>query len=157
MLGATGSVGTVAVQAAKLLGAGRVVAAARDAEALERLRELGADATVDLSTTEDLAQAFRDAAGGEVDVTVDPLWGEPAVAAMQASGRFARLVQIGQSAGAEATVPSAAIRGKAMAVLGHTSTAGAPPGQGGGLPDAWSRRPPRAGCGSRTTPTRSSG
>ena len=41
VLGATGSVGSVAVQAAKLLGAGRVVAAGRDAarlEAVERAR-----------------------------------------------------------------------------------------------------------------------
>ncbi len=38
---------SVAVQAAKLLGAGRVVAAARDREELERARALGDDATVD--------------------------------------------------------------------------------------------------------------
>ena len=39
ILGASGVVGQIAVQAAKLLGAGRVVAAARDAAALERARD----------------------------------------------------------------------------------------------------------------------
>jgi NADPH2:quinone reductase len=48
VLGATGAVGTVAVQAAKLLGAGRVVAAGRDADRLARLLDRGADATVSL-------------------------------------------------------------------------------------------------------------
>ncbi|MEJ7717022.1 MAG: zinc-binding alcohol dehydrogenase family protein [Thermoleophilaceae bacterium] len=123
VLGATGAVGTIAVQAAKLLGAGRVVAAARDADALERLRPLGADAVVDLSSVDDAAEAFRDAAEGTVDVTLDPLWGDPVVAALEASSPFARVVQIGQSAGAEATVPSAAVRGKPLAILGHTNMA----------------------------------
>ena len=45
VLGATGSVGLVAVQTAKLLGAARVVAAGRSAAGLERARECGADAT----------------------------------------------------------------------------------------------------------------
>ena len=41
VLGATGSVGLVAVQAAKLLGAGRVVAAGRDTAGLELAAERG--------------------------------------------------------------------------------------------------------------------
>lgn len=126
VLGASGAVGQIAVQAAKLLGAGRVVAAARDAGGLERARELGADAVVDLSAhrgADALAEAFREAAGGEIDVTVDPLWGEPAAAAAQAGARWGRLVQIGQSASPEATLPSAAVRGKLLSILGHNSMA----------------------------------
>src|SRR5262245_66133784 len=46
VLGASGSVGLVAVQTAKLLGAARVVAAGRSAEGLERAGQVGADATV---------------------------------------------------------------------------------------------------------------
>ena len=48
VLGATGQVGSVAVQAAKLLGAGRVVAVSRAGERLDRMRERGADAVVDV-------------------------------------------------------------------------------------------------------------
>jgi NADPH:quinone reductase-like Zn-dependent oxidoreductase len=123
VLGATGVVGQIAVQGAKLLGAGRVVAAGRDAEALERVAQLGADATVVL--TEDdadaLTGAFREAAGGDVDVAIDPLWGVPAVAALGALGVGGRLIQIGQSAGAEAPVPSALVRGRIADIRGHTN------------------------------------
>ena len=123
VLGASGPVGAIAVQAARLLGAGRVVAAARSADGLARARELGADAVVDLKAGGDLAAAFREAARGEVDVTIDPVWGAPAAAALAASGPWARLVQIGQSADAQATLPSADIRGRPLSILGHTNFA----------------------------------
>ena len=122
VLGATGVVGQLAVQAARLLGAGRVVAAGRDAEMLERTERLGADATVDLSAAgegEKLTDAFKEAAGGELDVVHDPLWGAPAAAAIDALAVGGRLVQLGQSAGAEATLPSASIRGRALDVRGY--------------------------------------
>src|SRR3954452_20787150 len=57
VLGATGTVGQVAVQAAKLLGASRVVAAGRNAAGLARAAEVGADETVSLTGTGDLAAA----------------------------------------------------------------------------------------------------
>jgi NADPH2:quinone reductase len=123
VLGASGAVGLVAVQAARILGASRIVAAARDAEALEKAREVGAHAVVPLvegSEPSDLADAFREAAGGALDVVIDPLWGHPAEAALQAAGFSARHVQLGQSAGAEATVSSGTIRGKSLAIVGFT-------------------------------------
>src|SRR5215203_5540599 len=43
VLGASGIVGQVAVQAARALGAGTVIAAARDEEALSRSSDIGAD------------------------------------------------------------------------------------------------------------------
>ncbi len=48
VLGATGSVGQIAVQAAKALGARRVVAAGRDRETLDTLLDHGADTVVTL-------------------------------------------------------------------------------------------------------------
>jgi len=122
VLGATGVVGQIAVQAARLLGAGRVVAAGRDPEMLARAARLGADATVDLgsaATGEELTQAFREAAGGDVDVVHDPLWGPPAAAALDALGFGGRLVQLGQSAGAEATFASVPIRGRHLDIRGY--------------------------------------
>lgn len=128
VLGATGAVGQVAVQGAKLLGAGRVVAAGRDAEALAYAAELGADATVELrGSVREMERALAQAAGGAgYDVIVDPVWGEPAVAAARAAAIGARLVNLGQSAAPEATLPSGAVRGKLLEVLGH-SNAFAPP------------------------------
>ena len=123
VLGATGTVGLVAVQAAKLLGARLVVAAGRNAERLERAVALGADATVNLEES-DLVAAFKEATGGDGPThIVDTLWGTPAVAAIQAAASGWRLVQIGQSAGGEASVPSAAIRGKMGELYGFTDYA----------------------------------
>jgi len=112
---------------AKLLGAGRIVAAARSDDGLRRARELGAHATVRLDGDADqLAAAFKEAAGGPLDVVLDPLWGVPAAAAVDALGFRGRLIQMGQSAGADATLASAKIRFKEAAILGHTNFA-APP------------------------------
>jgi len=126
VLGATGAVGIIAVQAAKLLGAGWVVAAGRSREGLERASRLGADTTVRLDAESGLADAFVDACDGRLDLTIDPLWGEPAAAAIQAMSFQGRLVQIGQSASPDATISSGAVRGKALSILGHTSP-GVPP------------------------------
>jgi NADPH:quinone reductase-like Zn-dependent oxidoreductase len=126
VLGASGVLGQIAVQGAKLLGAARVVAAARSAEGLERCLALGADAAVRLGEPEDLPAALREAAEDRIDVVLDPVYGEPFVAAINAASFGARLVQIGAGAGAEATIPSAPIRGKMLVLMGHTNFA-APP------------------------------
>jgi NADPH:quinone reductase len=116
VLGATGTAGTVAVQAARLLGARRVVAAGRNREALDRL---DADAAVALDA-DDLMSAFRDACDGGPTLFFDPLWGEPAAAAVEAAKPNARVVQLGQSAGATAPVTSAAIRFKHVEIYGYS-------------------------------------
>ena len=121
VLGATGTVGSVALQAARLLGAQRVVAAGRDATKLERCLELGADATVVLDGA-DLVERMREACGdGGPTLIVDPLWGEPARAAVDAAVPHARIVQLGQSAAPEATLTSGSIRLKGLSILGHGS------------------------------------
>ncbi len=124
VLGATGSVGLVAVQTAKLLGAARVVAAGRSAEGLDRALQHGADAAVRLDEHVDLVAAFKDAFGGEGPSYVfDPLWGAPAAAAVQAAVPWATVVNLGQSAGATSELASAAVRFKSLSILGHTNYA----------------------------------
>lgn len=118
VLGANGALGSVAVQAAKILGAARVVAAGRDPQRLQRLRERGADATVTLTAGDDLAAAFREAAGGGVDVIIDPLWGAPALAAMRAAAHGARHVQLGQLAGTTLQLPAPTVRSAALDIRG---------------------------------------
>ena len=123
VLAATGAVGSVAVQAARLRGAERIVAAGRDKEKLERAAELGADATVELEGP-DLAERLRESCGGDgPTVVVDPLWGEPARAATEAAAPGARIVNLGQSAGPEAALASAAVRGKQLVIMGHANVA----------------------------------
>jgi NADPH2:quinone reductase len=122
VLGATGSVGLVAVQAAKLLGAARVVAVGRSADGLQRAAELGADATIRLGEVDDLVAAFTDAFGGAGPSYVfDPLWGEPAAAAVQAAEPRATIVNLGQSAGPTSELASGPVRFKNLSILGHTN------------------------------------
>lgn len=121
ILGATGSVGMVALQGARLLGAQRVVAAGRDAERLEATRELGADETVQLEDG-DLVARFKATSGGVgPTVVIDMLWGAPVVAAAEAAAPRARIVNVGQSAGPEAPLTSAAVRGKELDILGFSN------------------------------------
>ena len=124
VLGATGTVGTIAVQAARVLGADRIVAAGRDRERLARTMDLGADETVELDGAEDLADRLRAAAGGDgPNVVVDPLWGDAVATASEAAARGARIVHLGQSAGPTAPLSSAAVRGKELSILGVSNFA----------------------------------
>jgi NADPH2:quinone reductase len=133
ILGATGVTGQLAVQIAKLLGAKRVIGAGRNARALEKLRVLGADATIQLEqSAESLKQAFASEAGEEgFDVIIDYVWGRPTETLLAAitKSEFAvvsketRLVQVGESAGATIALPAAVLRSTALTILG---TAGIP-------------------------------
>lgn len=121
VLAATGTVGRVALQAARVLGAERVVAAGRDAEGLKRALALGADEAVSLEES-DLVERIRDACGGDgPTLVVDPLWSEPARLAAEAAAPNARIVHMGQSAGAEATFASSFVRGKQLSILGYSN------------------------------------
>ena len=104
ILGATGALGQVALQLARCLGAGRVVAAGRDAGALDRVAERGiADAVVRIGTDDD-AGALKEAAGDGFDVVLDVVYGEPFVAALKATRWGARVMSIGAQAGRTARV-----------------------------------------------------
>ena len=116
ILGATGVVGNIAVQAAKILGAGRVVGAGRSPEGLEKARDLGADATVQLGEGDD-AEALKAEAGDGYDVVIDMVYGDPFLAALQASAVGATLITVGQGAGGEPGVPFRALAGRTH--VGH--------------------------------------
>jgi NADPH:quinone reductase-like Zn-dependent oxidoreductase len=121
VLGASGAVGQIGVQAARLLGAGRIIAACRSAEGLALSRELGADAQVAITGDADqLTAAFTDAAEGRIDVVVDLLWGAPVVAAIRAATFGARVVHIGQAAGAQAHLSGSVLRSASLTVCGFS-------------------------------------
>jgi NADPH2:quinone reductase len=123
VVGATGAVGAVAVQLAKLLGAAHVVAAGRDSERLARAAELGADATVSLDDglgTDELRARFAEAAHGRLDVALDPLWGAPARAAVDALTRDGVYVSFGQAASRTAELSGIPLRNRRVAMVGHS-------------------------------------
>jgi NADPH:quinone reductase-like Zn-dependent oxidoreductase len=133
VLGATGNAGQMAVQVAKRLGAGQIIAAGRDAERLAALPALGATATVPLATgtgsgsgtgsgtgSERLAKAAAD-----VDIVLDYLWGPPTTDAMIAivtnradRGKPLSWIEIGSVAGPAAEIPSAALRAARLQLVG---------------------------------------
>jgi NADPH:quinone reductase-like Zn-dependent oxidoreductase len=123
VLGASGNVGQIAVQAARLLGAGRVVAACRDRYGRERATELGADGVADLTgdDTDAIAARLAHATGNRADLVLDPVWGRPAEASLRVLSPHGRLVNLGSSAGAQASIGSAALRSGVLSVLGYTN------------------------------------
>ena len=124
VLGAGGAVGQVAIGAAKLLGAARVVAACRSAGAQERARRAGADAVVPIEGAVDaLTARFQDACGGSVDVVVDPVFGVAATAASRVLAERGRLVNLGGASGDTAEFSSAVLRSRTADVLGYTNAA----------------------------------
>ncbi len=128
VLGATGVAGKLAVQIAKHLGAGRVVAAGRNEGILQTLASLGADATIALSQSdEDLALAFsREALRGHFDIVLDYVWGHPTevlLAALtghdvRAESRGVRLIEIGEMAGPTISLSAAALRSSGIEISG---------------------------------------
>lgn len=131
VLGATGVTGKLAVQTAKLLGAGRVVAAGRNEQVLSTLHEFGADATISLRNTgKELTETFaRESAGKGFDVIIDYVWGSPIEALLAAiTGKDfnpalsrTRLIQVGESAGATISLPAAVLRSSRLEILGAGS------------------------------------
>jgi NADPH:quinone reductase-like Zn-dependent oxidoreductase len=123
--GASGTAGRLAVQIAKHLGAKKVIATARNADALNSVASLGADVTIPLvedvtAVEESLEQQFAQG----VDVVIDYLWGKSAerllIAAAKA-GKDAvpiRFVQVGSITGSNITLPSAALRSAAIELMG---------------------------------------
>jgi NADPH2:quinone reductase len=119
VLGASGSVGQIAIQAAVLGGAGRVVAAARSQAGLARARALGAAATVTLGGGDDAA-ALRAACAPGADLLIDPLWGPPALAALGALAARARIVQVGGAAAPTVALPAGPFRGGRLDLRGFS-------------------------------------
>ena len=135
VLGATGNAGGMAIQVAKLLGAGRVIGAGRNSERLAGLPSLGADEVVPLTGDPDAtARALADAAA-DVDIVIDYLWGPPTEAAVVAlltarSDRSKSLdwIEIGAVAGPTVELPSVALRSANLRIQGVGQGAVSPEG-----------------------------
>jgi NADPH:quinone reductase-like Zn-dependent oxidoreductase len=124
VLGAGGAVGQVAVGAARVLGASRVVAVCRPGRSVDRALRAGADEVVELTADVDaLVRRLREASGGDVDVVVDPVFGTAAAAASRVLAPGGRLVNLGGAGGDTAEFSSSVLRGRSASVLGYTNNA----------------------------------
>jgi len=130
--GATGFAGKLAIQVARLLGAQRVIGTGRNALALEKLRELGADAVIDLKQSDaNVVEAFKREAGTSgYQVILDFVWGHPTELLLEAlvprelsfAKRRVRLVQIGEMAGPTISLAAEALRTSGLEILGAGSS-----------------------------------
>jgi NADPH:quinone reductase-like Zn-dependent oxidoreductase len=125
VLGATGNAGQLAVQIAKLLGAGQIIAAGRNAARLAGLPPVGATGTVPLDGDVGTAARRLGQAATDIDIVLDYLWGQPTAAAMAAivtgradRGRPLTWIEIGSAAGPTAPIPSAALRAAHLQLVG---------------------------------------
>jgi NADPH:quinone reductase-like Zn-dependent oxidoreductase len=125
VLGATGNAGTMAIQVAKLLGAGAVVGAGRNPKRLDGLPALGADQTVQLTDDADATAAALADAAANVDIVLDYVWGAPTERAIMTlltarSDRAHPLnwIQIGSTAGPTIELPSIALRSANLRLQG---------------------------------------
>ena len=130
--GATGSAGRLAVQLAKYLGAGKVIATGRNESELQELLSLGADVIIPftLGTLHPLGaqhyeQALKETFTKGIDVVIDYLWGESAKTVIVAIAKTledatpVRFVHVGgASREEEIALPGAALRSSAIQLMG---------------------------------------
>ncbi|MFF5124055.1 quinone oxidoreductase family protein [Dactylosporangium aurantiacum] len=124
--GATGVAGRLAVQVARLLGAGRIVATGRDDEQLRAVRALGADTVLNTAVPDDaLAQAYLEAKEDGYDVVLDYLWGRPTEILLRslvprtfAFPKPTRLIQVGEAAGEALVLAAESLRTSGVEICG---------------------------------------
>ena len=116
VLGADGQVGRIAVQAARLLGARRVTAVVRHEAARQAPLRLGASTVVTSQDLPTLTERLLEPDQAGYDVIVDTLWGPVIPAAIDAAAPGARVVHLGNSAGALATLAGPALRNNGISI-----------------------------------------
>jgi NADPH2:quinone reductase len=120
ILGASGGVGSVAIQVGKLLGA-HVIAVTSSEEKRADLESLGADSVV-VSTVDALPEAFDE----PVDVVLNPLAGasiSPCASILRVGGRQ---VLFGRSAGDTAEFSAGDLYRQSVSVIGYGGLADTP-------------------------------
>ncbi|MFT4155516.1 zinc-binding dehydrogenase [Parafilimonas sp.] len=126
--GATGVSGRIAVQIAKILGAGKIVVSGRNQASLTLLKTLGADETISLMQDDEKLSENITAAGGDngYDVVIDFLWGHPAEMLINTfipkeagfAKRRIRYIQTGEKAGPHISIPGSAFRTSGLEMMG---------------------------------------
>ena len=117
VLGATSGVGSFAVQLARELGAGAIVAAGRSAERLRTLAAHGIDRHVVLD--DEFARAVLARTGGEpIDLVLDLVGGEWTARALETLAPRGRLVLVGLTAGSRAEVDLAIVLRRRLRITG---------------------------------------
>jgi NADPH2:quinone reductase len=129
ILGATGVTGRLAIQIAKHLGAGKVVAMGRNQKILEQLSGLGADVVISLSQPfGKIKQVLEiEIRKQPIAIVLDYLWGEPAEQLLniltghdlEAENERTSWIQVGEMAGSSIRLNAATLRSSGIEITGQ--------------------------------------
>ncbi|WML40074.1 NADPH:quinone oxidoreductase family protein [Neobacillus sp. OS1-2] len=115
---AAGGVGTIAVQLAKLFGAGKIIATASSDEKLASAREMGADVLINY-TEPDWEQQVLDATGGRgVNVALEMVGGDVFNKTVKCLATFGRLVIFGAASGEQSRFYPGTLMARNQSVIG---------------------------------------
>jgi NADPH:quinone reductase len=118
IIGATGTLGRIALQLARRFGAGHIVGASRSKSALEGLKQRGlADEIVVLGAADDVA-GMKAASREGFDVVLDLVCGQPLLNALKATRWQARIMTIGTGAGRQISLDMADLLFRTLSVVG---------------------------------------
>lgn len=115
---AAGGVGTIAIQLAKLMGAGAVIGAASSEEKLALIRRLGANAAINY-THDDWVEQVKQATGGKgVDIILEMVGGKIAEQSLQCLAPYGRMVIFGAASGHHAQFTGLQLIPKNLSISG---------------------------------------
>ena len=127
---AAGGVGTLAVQLARLMGAGKVLGTASSASKLELVSRLGADAAINY-TEENWVEQVKQATDGKgANIVLEMVGGQIAEQSLQALAPYGRMVVFGRASGEVAQFTGVQLMYKNQAIIGYWLS-------------AWMQRPDR--------------
>jgi len=119
---AAGGVGTLAIQLAKLMGAGIVAGTASNGSKLDLIRRLGADATINY-TEDNWVEQVKDATRGQgSDIILEMVGGEIAEQSLKCLAPFGRMVIYGAASGKIAQFSGIQLMYKNQAIIGYWLT-----------------------------------
>ncbi|MFS0861290.1 quinone oxidoreductase family protein [Fredinandcohnia sp. 179-A 10B2 NHS] len=115
---AAGGVGTIAVQLAKLFGAGKVIATASTDEKLTLAKEMGADEVINYTLPDWEKQVLELTNGKGVDVALEMVGGEVFKKTLGCLATFGRLVIYGVASGEQSIMYPSSLMAKNQSVIG---------------------------------------
>lgn len=129
ILGATGTTGKLAIQLARHLGAGKIVAMGRNQKILDSLPALGADVIISLNQSPEQIskKLLMEIRQQPFDIVLDYLWGDPAEQVLdnltrhnlEAESFLTRWIQIGEMAGPSIRLNASVLRSSGIELSGQ--------------------------------------
>jgi NADPH:quinone reductase len=115
---AAGGVGTLAVQLAKLFGAGKIIATASSTGKLELARQMGADILVNYTESTWIEQVLEATGGKGVDVALEMVGGDVFNKTLKCLATFGRLVVFGAASGEQSKMYPSSLMARNQSVIG---------------------------------------